>query len=230
MRPVPALLVGLLLFLAALGPAGAGGAAGAGGFLVVAPSPGQRLAIFDRPGGTVVARAGRSEFGGPVVAGVVAREGPWVGVTTELLPNRRVGWVDTRNGVVVSRVEEALRVHLSARRLDIFRAGTLVRRFTVAVGASSSPTPTGRYAVAEKLPGARFGPAFGCCILGLTAHQPHPPRGWSRTTAWFVAVHGGGGIGAAVSAGCVHLPDDDLRYLMRTVPLGTPVFTSPFAQ
>jgi lipoprotein-anchoring transpeptidase ErfK/SrfK len=30
-----------------------------------------------------------------------------------------------------------------------------------------------------------------------------------------------------VSAGCVHAPDSDLRYLMRVVPLGTPVLIRP---
>jgi hypothetical protein len=39
-----------------------------------------------------------------------------------------------------------------------------------------------------------------------------------------VAIHGGVGIGTAVSAGRLHLDDESLRYLMRVVPVGTPVF------
>ncbi len=44
-----------------------------------------------------------------------------------------------------------------------------------------------------------------------------------------VAVHGGGGVGSAVSAGCLHASEPDLRYLMRAVPLGTPSPSSPSA-
>lgn len=64
---------------------------------------------------------------------------------------------------------------------------------------------------------------YGCCILALTARQPRPPAGWSGSRTYFVATHGGG-IGRAVSAGCLHLDEAALRYLMRVVPLGTPVF------
>jgi lipoprotein-anchoring transpeptidase ErfK/SrfK len=194
------------------------------GYLAVSPAPGRALTLYDRPGGRVVAQLTRSVFGGPVVAGVVRRSGDWDAVTTEALPNGTLGWVDTRAGVRVARVHDSIRVSLAARRLDLYRDGRLVRSFAVGVGAAGSPTPTGRFAVAEKIPGARYGAVYGCCILGLTAHQPRPPAGWSRSVRYFVAIHGGGGIGSAVSAGCLHLRDDELRYLMRTVPLGAPVF------
>jgi lipoprotein-anchoring transpeptidase ErfK/SrfK len=155
----------------------------------------------------------------------VRRAGRWLAVSTETVPNGRVAWVDTHRLVAVTRVRLAIRVHLGGRRLEVVRDGRVVHRFTVAVGASGSPTPTGRFAVAEKLPGPRFGAAYGCCILGLTAHQPHPPAGWDTTnSSYFIAIHGGGGVGSAVSAGCLHLPDAELRYLMRVVPLGAPVF------
>jgi lipoprotein-anchoring transpeptidase ErfK/SrfK len=41
-----------------------------------------------------------------------------------------------------------------------------------------------------------------------------------------VAIHGGGGLGGAVSAGCLHLDEQSLHYLMRMVPLGAPVFVA----
>jgi lipoprotein-anchoring transpeptidase ErfK/SrfK len=195
-------------------------------YLSVSASPGRALTLRAAPGGRVIARVRHSVFGGRVVVGVVRRSGPWIAVTSELVPNGRVAWVDTRSDVVLAPVRYALRASLSNRRLRLFRDHRLVRTFTVAIGAPTSPTPTGRFSIAEKLDGTRFGAGFGCCILGLTAHQPSPPAGWSRATSYFVAIHGGGGIGAAISAGCLHLDDADLRYLMRTVPLGTPVFIS----
>jgi lipoprotein-anchoring transpeptidase ErfK/SrfK len=105
----------------------------------------------------------------------------------------------------------------------VWRGGRAVRRIEVAIGAPSSPTPTGRFAVAEKLPGSEVGAAYGCCVLGLTAHQPHPPAGWNPHQAYYVAIHGGDGIGEDASAGCLHASEPDLRYLMRTIPLGTAI-------
>jgi hypothetical protein len=177
------------------------------------------------PGGRPRVRVGpRGVFGDPVVLGVVATRGNWVEVTSEALVNGRFGWVELGRDVRVAPVAFSLRVSLSRHELDVLREGRVVRRIAVAVGAPSTPTPVGRFSVAEKLPGARLSSSvYGCCIVGLTARQPHPPAGSSRTTAYYVAIHGGSGIGAAVSAGCLHAGEADLRYLMRTIPLGTAI-------
>lgn len=176
------------------------------------------------PGGRPLVRVGpRARFGGPLVLGVVATRGDWAEVTSEALANGRFGWVEQGRDVRLGSVPYSLRVSLSRRELDVLHDGVVVRRIAVAIGAPASPTPTGEFAVAEKLPGSEAGPAYGCCVLGLTAHQPRPPAGWSRATTWFVAIHGGGGIGTSVSAGCLHAGEADLRYLMRTIPLGTTI-------
>ena len=91
---------------------------------------------------------------------------------------------------------------------------------TVGVGRPGSPTPTGRFAVTDKLGGASYSASYGCCIIALSATQPNLPAGWPGGNR--IAIHGGP-TGGAVSAGCIHAADGDLRYLMRLVPLGTPV-------
>jgi lipoprotein-anchoring transpeptidase ErfK/SrfK len=96
------------------------------------------------------------------------------------------------------------------------------------VGAFDSPTPTGRFAVTDKLDGGDFSSAYACCILALSAVQTNLPAGWAGGNR--VAIHGtvsASDFGRAVSAGCVHARDSDLRYLMRVVPLGTPVLIRP---
>jgi len=209
-----------VLFAFACGPAAV---ASASGFLVAAPA-GRGLVLRAVPGGPVVARLGRrTAFGTPVALGVVERRGRWLGVTTDALPNGTLGWLDASNAHVRA-VAVSLRVRLAQRRLDVVVGPRVVRSFAIGVGAAASPTPTGRFAVAEKLDGTRYGPVWGCCILGLSAHQQHPPSSWSAGRDYLVAIHGGAGIGTAVSAGCLHLDDASLRYLMRTVPVGTPVF------
>ena len=77
---------------------------------------------------------------------------------------------------------------------------------------------SGRFGVTDKLTGLNPA-AYGCCILALSAHQTHLPRGWPGGDR--IAIHGGGGIGAATSNGCLHATAAVLRRLMRRVPLGT---------
>jgi len=194
-------------------------------YLVAAPV-GRDVVLRAAPGGRVLARLGRhTVFGTPLGLAVVERRGGWLGVTSDSLPNGRLGWIDVRT-TRLRTVGTSLRVQLGRRRLEVVVGGHVVRTFAVGVGAAASPTPTGRFAVAEKLDGRHYGPVWGCCILGLTAHQPQPPSAWSHGRDYLVAIHGGVGIGTAVSAGCVHLDDDSLRYLMRVVPVGTPVFVN----
>jgi lipoprotein-anchoring transpeptidase ErfK/SrfK len=97
------------------------------------------------------------------------------------------------------------------------------RTISIAIGAPHTPTPTGRFYVTDKLRGSDFGPYYGCCILALSGRQPNLPRGWSGGDR--LAIHGSTTPtwGEAVSNGCLHAPEADLRYLMKTVPLGTTV-------
>jgi lipoprotein-anchoring transpeptidase ErfK/SrfK len=181
--------------------------------------------LYASPNGALLTRLStRTEFGSPQTLGVVRHRGRWLAVVSTATPNSRVGWV--RAGAVrVTRTRASLVLDLSRRRLILKEGDRVVRRMTVGVGRSSSPTPTGRFAVTDKLSGYRYGPYYGCCILALSAHQPNLPAGWTGGDR--IAIHGTNApwtIGAAASAGCAHARDADLRVLMRRVPLGTPVF------
>jgi hypothetical protein len=185
------------------------------------------VALRSRPFGPVVERVGsRTEFGSPRAFGVVARRGRWLGVTDATLGNGRLGWIDAPDSrVSYSRTRLEIDVDLSSRTLVLRRGDVIVLRTNVGVGRPGSPTPTGRFAVTDKLNGPSYSRYYGCCILALSATQPNLPRGWSGGNR--IAIHGTpttSDFGHAVSAGCVHAPDGELRYLMRTVPLGTPVF------
>jgi lipoprotein-anchoring transpeptidase ErfK/SrfK len=98
-----------------------------------------------------------------------------------------------------------------------------VRQIPVGIGAPGTSTPTGRFAVSDKLNGAAYSPVYGCCILALSGHQTNLPRGWTGGDR--LAIHAGS-LGA-VSTGCVHASTSDLRFLMRSVPLGARVVIHP---
>jgi hypothetical protein len=184
---------------------------------------GRTVSLLARPGGRVLARvAARTEFGSAQTLAVAEKRGPWLAVRSPALGNTRLGWVDARSLRILRR-PVSLEVDLSRRELSVRGPGGVERRISVAIGAPDTPTPPGEYYITDKLRGADFGPYYGCCILALSGRQPNLPHGWSGGDR--LAIHGSPNPteGKAVSNGCLHARDADLRYLMRTVGLGTPV-------
>jgi hypothetical protein len=188
----------------------------------LAATPRADVVLRDRPGGKALATVGtHTEYGSPLKVGVVASRGSWVGVISTALPNGVLGWVP-RKDLTLRPVTWSIEISLRARTIVVRKNGEVVRRMPVGIGAASSPTPVGRYVVTDHIDPARYGTsAYGCCILALSGHQPHPPAGWNPNRDWRLAIHGG--ATGAVSAGCVHADEATLRFLMRMTPLGTPV-------
>ena len=179
-----------------------------------------RVVLRAAPDGAVVARLnGRTEFGSPLVYSVRARRGHWLGVIAPQRPNDVLSWIDART-TRTWNTRVRIEVSLSRRTLELFRGGKVVRRAPLGIGAAGSPTPTGEYAVTDRLAGTEFSSAYGCCILALSGHQEHPARTWTGSSTR-IALHGGA-LGA-VSNGCLHAPEGALRFLMTHVPLGTRV-------
>jgi L,D-transpeptidase catalytic domain len=184
------------------------------------------LPLRARPNGHVVTRVGTStEFGSARVMSIAAQRGPWLGVVSTEMPNGKLAWVHRNAGLRLRHGAYSLHADLSDRRIEVRRGGRVLSHISVAIGRPGSETPTGRFAVTDKLRGGSYGPYYGCCILALNAHQPNLPAGWHGGNR--IAIHGTnspGTIGAPASAGCLRAADSDLEFLMRRVPLGTPVF------
>jgi hypothetical protein len=185
------------------------------------------VGLSNRPGGRARLRVGAvTEFGSQRVMPVAARRGDWLGVVTTERPNNRLAWLRRGSRALrMRRTRRSLHADLSARTITLRKGGRRIHRLTVAIGRPGSETPTGRFAVTDKIAGSRFGPYYGCCILALSGHQTNLPPGWTGGNR--LAIHGTDSpstIGAAASAGCLRAGDGDLQVLMREVPLGTPVF------
>lgn len=168
----------------------------------------------------------RTGFGSPQTMWVVAQSPGWLGVISTLAANNRVGWIP-RSSSSVAVVSWQLKVSLSKRALTVIDGRKVVRRFTVAIGRPSAPTPTGRFAVTDRLlTGDPAGP-YGCCILALSAHSPHAIQGWAGGDR--IAIHStpdSASIGQPVSHGCIRVTMSDGRWLMTNIPLGTPTLIS----
>jgi lipoprotein-anchoring transpeptidase ErfK/SrfK len=176
-----------------------------------------------RPGGPVIARLERrTPFGSPQVLWVRRLSGAWLGVVSVLAGNHRLGWIPAA-AASLTRTDWEIGVDLNRRQVVVLDGGQIVRRFTVAIGAPASPTPTGAFAVTDRLnTGDPTGP-YGCCILALSAVAPHAIQDWSGGNR--IAIHSTPEtttIGQPVSHGCLRLTLPEGRWLIDHIPLGTP--------
>jgi lipoprotein-anchoring transpeptidase ErfK/SrfK len=188
---------------------------------------GAEVAIHRAPGGRVVAGAeDRTDFGSPTVFSVDDVRGRWLGVPTPELPNGSLGWVRADPDKITGGYTDfRIAVDLSGHEAQLWRGDRLVRSWRVTVGAPGSPTPTGTFAVTDLFRGG-INPVYGCCAVALSATQPNLPTGWSGGDR--IAFHGTDGpLGVDASTGCIRSRDDDVRALVETVPLGTPVRIRP---
>lgn len=183
----------------------------------------EEVRVLDAPGGSVVAKQGDvTEFGSPSVFSVQKRSRGWLGISTPLVANDDMGWIraDPRD-LRLGYVDYSVVVDLSERSAALYEGEALRRSWPVTVGAASTPTPTGTFAVTDTFRGG-LNPAYGCCAVALSATQPNLPQGWAGGNR--IAFHGTGGpLGVAASSGCIRSDDGDVQALLRTVPLGTPV-------
>jgi lipoprotein-anchoring transpeptidase ErfK/SrfK len=187
--------------------------------------PGRVVRMHARPGGKLLFRVlPTTVYGRRLILSVTRRRGAWAAVPTFLVPNGRRAWVRvSRRTFVVRRTRWRISADLSARTVTVLHGDQRVRSMRVAIGGSSTPTPPGTYAVTDKLDGRAFGRAYGCCILALSGHQPRVRTG---PIDGRLAIHGTDRpdlIGARVSEGCLRASDRNLRWLMRTVPVGAQV-------
>lgn len=97
-------------------------------------------------------------------------------------------------------------------RLTLYRDGKVVKRYTVAIGKPSTPTPVGEWKIVHK--GGKWGGGFGARWLGISC-----PWG-------IYGIHGTNkpeSIGRMSSHGCVRMQNRDVTELYNLVQVGTPV-------
>ncbi|WP_227938597.1 L,D-transpeptidase family protein [Alkalihalobacillus deserti] len=131
------------------------------------------------------------------------------------------------NSAHASTQEQLIIINKSVNELAFFEGGKLVRTFQVATGRNSTLTPEGTFRIVNKItnrpyysggiPGGSPSNPLGDRWLGLDA------RGTYGTT---YAIHGNNNassIGNYVSAGCVRMHNDEVRWLYSRVNLNTKV-------
>lgn len=143
-------------------------------------------------------------------------------VQLPIRPLGSVGWVRAQD-VRIEPVDTRIAVDLTRRRITLFRDGRVVLVTTAAIGAPSTPTPTGQYYVNQRLLSGNPIGDFGPGAVGISAFSPvllNWPQGGP------IAIHGTNApdvIGASVSHGCLRVRNVDIVRLLRLASEGTPV-------
>jgi hypothetical protein len=182
-----------------------------------------RTVMRSSPGGHVYAKVpSHTAFGSPQAMWVVRMSGSWLGVVSTIAGNGKVGWIPAKDASL-SRTGWRLTVSLARRQLTVLDNSRVRRRYTIAIGSPAAPTPTGRFAVTDRLNTGDPGGPYGCCILALSAKAPHAISDWAGGNR--IAIHSTpetSSIGKPVSHGCMRLTLAEGRWLLNHIPLGTP--------
>jgi hypothetical protein len=155
--------------------------------------------------------------------GEVDRHGAlWVRVWLSMLPNGARGWVRRQSLGGWSFVDTHLVVDRRRLTATLLRAGRVIFRAPVGVGAPTTPTPAGTFYVRDRLTDFAS-PMYGPLAFGTNARSP-------TLTDWpaggFVGIHGTDQpslIPGRVSHGCIRLRNGAILTLGRLMPVGTPV-------
>jgi lipoprotein-anchoring transpeptidase ErfK/SrfK len=159
----------------------------------------------------------------PVVFLVLARRGGWLKVSLPVRPNHASAWVraaDVRLARDPYRVEVQLRRH----RLLVYEHDRVLLHAPIGVGRAVSPTPTGRYFLADLLRPPDPNGFYGPDAFGLSAYSPVYTSFAGGDGQ--IGIHGTnapGALGSDVSHGCIRVRNDVIERLARRLPLGTPV-------
>jgi lipoprotein-anchoring transpeptidase ErfK/SrfK len=147
----------------------------------------------------------------------------YVKVLLKRMPAGLAGWVPAKD-VKLSRTTRRVIVDLSSRTVTIRDRGRMLARGRAVIGAPSTPTPRGLFAVdapVDQPASARLGRR----ILAISAYSRALARyqGGIPQTAFHAYEQLGAPLGAAASHGCVRVAQKTLDRLLRLAPRGTPV-------
>ena len=114
-------------------------------------------------------------------------------------------------------------VSIPDRKLVLIRGAQILKIYDVAVGKDSTPSPTGDFKIANRIPNPTwYGPGK---IVGPGKENPLGTR-WMGLGYRGYGIHGTnmpGSIGKAASHGCIRMRRNDIEELFSLVDVGTTV-------
>ncbi|XRG80476.1 L,D-transpeptidase family protein [Rossellomorea sp. GAMAL-10_SWC] len=120
-------------------------------------------------------------------------------------------------------VGQLMIINTRTNKLTFYRNGKLVKTFTVATGKSSTPTPTGKFVISNKV---KNRPWYKGNIPGGDPRNPLGKRWLGLSVGAAYGIHGNNkesSIGQSVSSGCVRMHNSEIQWLFEQVNVGTTV-------
>ena len=138
-------------------------------------------------------------------------------------PNGSTGWVHASD-VQLTPNPYRLQVRLSDHKITVFQGTNSIYEGQVAIGASDTPTPPGKYYTRVLIQAPDPNTVYGPFAYGLSAHSEvlNEYNGGDAE----VGVHGNNDtsvLGKSVTHGCIRMDNDEITKLSKVLPLGTPV-------
>jgi lipoprotein-anchoring transpeptidase ErfK/SrfK len=134
--------------------------------------------------------------------------------------------------VTTDSIGDAIVIRRGENRLFLYDGSHFVRRFQVATGQSTYPTPLGHYEIVVKQRDPWWYPPAGSAWA--KGEEPVPPgpgnplgTRWMGLSAPYVGIHGtpdAASIGYSASHGCIRMRIPEAEWLFDHVDVGTQVF------
>lgn len=128
----------------------------------------------------------------------------------DYIDDQELASIDNQTNIPIGQV--SIIIHVNQQTLEVYSDGQLHKKYRIAVGKSSTPTPIGEWNVVWKA--YNWGTGFGTRWMGLNV-----PWG-------IYGIHGTNkpwSIGQFASHGCIRMRNRDVEELFEWVPIGTPV-------
>jgi lipoprotein-anchoring transpeptidase ErfK/SrfK len=159
----------------------------------------------------------------PQVFLVESEQKDWVEVLLPVRPNGTTGWV-RKQDVRLTPNRYSIDISLADRQITVHDADQVLIQEPVAIGASETPTPPGKYFLRVLLKAPDPNTVYGPYAYGLSAH--------SDVLTTFnggdgeIGIHGNNDasvLGKDITHGCIRISNESVTRLAGILPLGTPV-------
>ena len=138
-----------------------------------------------------------------------------------------IGFNTSSSEAAMTTPEHCIIINTKTNKLAYYKSDKLVKEFNVATGKSSTPTPLGKSKIVNKI---KNRPYYKYNIPGGSRNNPLGDR-WlgleiNGTYGTTYAIHGNNNessIGKNISAGCIRMYNDEVRWLYDQVPVETTV-------
>ncbi|HWM15771.1 MAG TPA: L,D-transpeptidase family protein [Microbacterium sp.] len=189
--------------------------------------------VFADPVGEPVAYLPRDVLFDGTTAPIIERDANWVrvllvgrqAIPSQGNPAQVTGWLRMQD-IEITPLDAVVEVNLSARTIDIVRAGVPERIATdFGSGVADTPTPVGRSYIMTTRIEPSFGYTRGYPLVYLSVQSP-TLDGFGGADVAVTAFHYHDERSGSISNGCVRVDPVAIEKLAQ-LPLGTPVVIHP---